>query len=76
MSDAELDALLPEKGYKILEPPEDYQPAKDRIGRAGGDLLKTPMDAEGGGGRGGFRCSMMRRSIRASTGLGGWGGVE
>ena len=74
MSDAELDALLPEKGYKILEPPEDYQPAKDRIGRAGGDLLKTPMDAEGGGGQEGFQMFNDATLDKSKYGIGGVGG--
>eukprot|EP00520_Triparma_pacifica_P017137 CAMPEP_0118656458 /NCGR_PEP_ID=MMETSP0785-20121206/13499_1 /TAXON_ID=91992 /ORGANISM="Bolidomonas pacifica, Strain CCMP 1866" /LENGTH=1211 /DNA_ID=CAMNT_0006549317 /DNA_START=491 /DNA_END=4123 /DNA_ORIENTATION=+ len=38
ISDAELDAVLPQSGYRILEPPADYKPTH----RTSSNLLATP----------------------------------
>jgi splicing factor 3B subunit 1 len=38
ISDAELDAVLPQTGYRILDPPPDYKPAH----RTSSNLLATP----------------------------------
>jgi splicing factor 3B subunit 1 len=39
LSDDELDAMLPQKGYKILEPPASYQPKRNSARRI---LVATP----------------------------------
>ena len=46
MSDAELDAVLPKTGYKILEPPSTYQPIQTPARK----LLSTPTPLAAGAG--------------------------
>ncbi|KAI9327050.1 armadillo-type protein [Obelidium mucronatum] len=46
MSDAELDSILPEKGYKILDPPASYVPIRTPARK----LMATPTPMAGSGG--------------------------
>ncbi|KAJ3238536.1 Splicing factor 3B subunit 1 [Chytriomyces hyalinus] len=46
MSDEELDSILPEKGYKILEPPATYVPIRTPARK----LMATPTPMAGGSG--------------------------
>lgn len=45
LSDAELDALFPPTGYKVLKPPDSYQPIRTPARK----LQATPMAGTGGG---------------------------
>jgi splicing factor 3B subunit 1 len=50
MTDAELDSLLPTKGYKILEPPASYVPIRTPARK----LMATPTPMPGMAGGSGF----------------------
>ncbi|KDN42069.1 putative splicing factor 3b subunit 1 [Tilletiaria anomala UBC 951] len=43
MSDEELDSILPSEGYKIVEPPADYQPVRSNAHK----LMATPLQTGG-----------------------------
>ena len=43
MTDEELDSLLPSEGYKVVEPPADYQPVRSNAHK----LMATPAQAGG-----------------------------